>query len=95
MYQKNGEIEPHIHHEMERNIQGMSEVLLVRSGHCWVGIYLNDKSFLCSRELRTGDVLVLVDGGHGFRMIEDTTFLEIKQGPYIGIQEKERFSGCH
>jgi hypothetical protein len=91
IYPKDGEIVPHIHHDMERNILGTSEVLLVRHGHCSVDFYLQDKSFLCSRELKTDDVLVLVSGGHGFRMIEDTTFIEIKQGPYIGVQEKERF----
>lgn len=91
VYPTDGEIAPHIHHEMKRNLLGTSEVLFVRCGHCWVDFYLQDKSPLCSRELKTGDVLILVSGGHGFRMIEDTTFLEIKQGPYIGVQEKERF----
>ena len=91
VYPQKGKIIPHFHHEQERNILGMSEVLLVRRGHCWVDFYWKDKSLLCSRELKTGDVLVLVSGGHGFRMIEDTVFLEIKQGPYVGEQEKERF----
>ena len=94
VYKEGGTITPHLHHEMERNLRGTSEVLLVREGHCWVDFYHNDKSFLCSRELTTGDVLVLVSGGHGFRMIEDTVFFEIKQGPYVGVQEKERFEGC-
>lgn len=91
VYPKGGEIVPHIHHEMERNLLGTSEVLLVRHGHCWVDFYLKDKSPFCTRELKTGDVLVLVSGGHGFRMIADTTFLEVKQGPYVGEQEKEHF----
>ncbi len=95
VYPKDGTIVPHIHHEMERNLRGTSEVLCVRQGRCWVDFYLQDKSPLCSRELKTGDVLVLVSGGHGFRMIEETTFLEIKQGPYIGVQEKERFDAKH
>jgi hypothetical protein len=94
VYPKDGAIVPHVHHEMERNLHGTSEVLLLRRGHCWVDFYLNDKSFFCSRELKTGDVLLLVDGGHGFRMVEDTVFLEIKQGPYVGVQEKERFSAA-
>jgi hypothetical protein len=33
----------------------------------------------------------MIGGGHGFRMLEDTVLLEIKQGPYSGIQEKVRF----
>lgn len=93
VYPQDGVIVPHIHHEMERNLHGTSEVLLVRHGHCWVDFYLQDKSFYCSRELKTGDILALISGGHGFRMIEHTVFLEVKQGPYIGTQEKERFDG--
>jgi len=38
-----------------------------------------------------GDVVLMVGGGHGFRMLEDTLFLEVKQGPYLDREEKERF----
>jgi hypothetical protein len=33
----------------------------------------------------------MVGGSHGFRMIDDTVFIDVKQGPYTGIDEKERF----
>ena len=92
VYPADGVIVPHLHHEMERHLRGTTEVLFVRRGHCWVDFYLDDKSFFCSHELKTGDILVLVSGGHGFRMIKSTVFIEVKQGPYIGKQEKERFS---
>jgi hypothetical protein len=91
VYPMGGEIIPHIHHELSRELLGTSEVLFVKKGHCWVDFYLDDKTFFCGRELQKGDVLLLVSGGHGFRMLEDTVFLEIKQGPYIGEHEKERF----
>jgi hypothetical protein len=35
--------------------------------------------------------MLMVAGGHGFRMLEDTVILEVKQGPYTGEDEKERF----
>lgn len=91
VYPKSGEIIPHIHFEMPRNIQGTSEVLFVRKGRCHVDFYLQNKKFFCSRKIKKDDTLILVGGGHGFRMIEDTVFMEIKQGPYIGEKEKERF----
>lgn len=91
VYPRDGEIVPHIHREVERKLLGTSEVLLVREGHCWVDFYRNDRTPCCSRELKTGDILVLVSGGHGFRMITATAFLEVKQGPYVGINEKIRF----
>lgn len=54
-------------------------------------IYNDDQVLVATRELRAGDVMLMVGGGHGFRILEDTVFLEIKQGPYIGLDEKERF----
>ena len=36
-------------------------------------------------------MLIAVAGGHGFRVFEDTVLLEVKQGPYPGEAEKERF----
>jgi hypothetical protein len=91
VYPAGGVIIPHLHHELSREILGTSEVLFVKRGRCWVDFYLKDKTLLCSRKLQMGDALLLVSGGHGFRMIEDTVFLEIKQGPYIGEHEKGRF----
>jgi hypothetical protein len=66
-------------------------VLLVRKGRCEVDIYDHAKELVATRELREGDILLLIDGGHGFRMLEETVFVEIKQGPYVGLNEKERF----
>jgi cupin superfamily acireductone dioxygenase involved in methionine salvage len=76
---------------MERKLVGTSEVLYVLKGHALVDIYDNDHQLIDTRELFVGDLILMVSGGHGFRMLEDTTFLEIKQGPYIGIDEKELF----
>ena len=91
VYPAGGEIKPHLHRSIERNIRGTSEVLLLRKGRCEVDFYNNAKEPVATRELREGDILLLVDGGHGFRMFEDTIFVEIKQGPYTGLDEKERF----
>jgi len=80
-----------MHLPQERHLIGTSEVLVVKSGRCLVDVYNDDKVLVDTQELRTGDVLLMVGGGHGFRMLEDTVFLEIKQGPYLGMEEKERF----
>jgi hypothetical protein len=69
----------------------MSEVLVVREGRLEVDFYTDQKQYLETRTLERGDLLILVGGGHGFRCLEDTILVEIKQGPYIGPDEKERF----
>jgi mannose-6-phosphate isomerase-like protein (cupin superfamily) len=91
VYPAGGEIKPHLHRPLERTIRGTSEVLVVKKGRCEVDIYTNSQERVATRELRDGDILLLIDGGHGFRLLEDTVFVEIKQGPYTGFDEKERF----
>ena len=91
VYPAGGEIARHIHLPLERQIVGTSEVLIVKKGRCLIEIYNDDREKVATRELRGGDVMLMVGGGHGFRMTEDTVFLEIKQGPYVGLEEKERF----
>ena len=91
VYPAGGEVKPHLHRPLERTIRGTSEVLVVKKGRCEVDIYSDTKQTVATRELRAGDILLLVEGGHGFRMLEDTVFVEIKQGPYTGLDEKERF----
>lgn len=85
-----GEITPHRHPLAERRIVSTFEVLLVREGRCEVDIYNDERERIATRELRAGDVLLITAGGHGYRMLEDTVLLELKQGPYAGPNEKEQ-----
>jgi len=91
VYPAGGKIARHNHRALERHLVGTSEVLVVQSGRCEIDIFNDDRELVATRELRPGDVMLMVGGGHGFRMLEDTVFLEIKQGPYTGEDEKERF----
>jgi hypothetical protein len=91
VYPAGGEIQRHDHRPLERHLRGTSEVLVVQRGRCEIDIYSDNRELVATRELRRGDIMLMVSGGHGFRMLEDTVFLEIKQGPYTGQEEKERF----
>ena len=91
VYPKDGVIARHIHRPLERHIKGMAEVLVVRIGHCQIEVYDEQKSLVAVRDLFQNDVIVMVGGGHGFRILEDTVLLEIKQGPYLGAADKELF----
>jgi uncharacterized protein with PhoU and TrkA domain len=91
VYPKGGVIARHKHRPLERHIVGMAEVLLVKSGHCQIEVYDDDKNLVAVRDLYQNDVLIMVGGGHGFRILEDTVLLEIKQGPYLGAGDKELF----
>jgi quercetin dioxygenase-like cupin family protein len=91
VYPSGGEIPRHIHLPLERRVVGTSEALIVQKGRCLVDFYSEEEEFVVTRELRAGDVMLLVAGGHGFRILEDTVLLEVKQGPYTGLEEKRRF----
>lgn len=84
-------ITPHIHKPAERSIRGTPEVLYVRKGRMRATFYSHEKIRKGEVVLDQGDVILLFEGGHGFDMLEDTVLMEIKQGPYMGELDKERF----
>jgi uncharacterized protein with PhoU and TrkA domain len=91
VYPAGGEVRRHFHRPVERHLTRTTEVVLLRRGRCVLDIYDEEQNLVASRELRAGDVALLVRGGHGYRMLEDTVLLEIKQGPYAGVEERELF----
>jgi mannose-6-phosphate isomerase-like protein (cupin superfamily) len=91
VYRAGQEIPRHVHLPVERHLVGTAEVLIVQRGRCSVDIYTDDRRLVETRELGTGDIMIAVTGGHGFRATEDLVLLEIKQGPYSGTADKERF----
>jgi hypothetical protein len=91
VYPAGGEIQRHLHKPLRREIVGTAEALLIRSGSCAVDVFSDERVLVRSELLRAGDLIVFLAGGHGFRLLEDCVMLEIKQGPYSGVDEKTRF----
>jgi hypothetical protein len=84
-------IDPHIHKLVERKVTLTQEVLYIKSGKVLVNFYDDDQSYLFNRTVSTGDVILLAHGGHGFEILEDAEMIEVKQGPYVGDEDKVRF----
>lgn len=84
-------IPPHVHNAVVREVQFTKEVLFIKSGVVRVDFYDDEKNYLESTILNTGDVILLAYGGHGFEMIEESEIIEVKQGPYAGEMDKIRF----
>ena len=53
--------------------------------------YNKQKKYLFSKVLREKDIIMLVEGGHGFKVLKDIEMIEIKQGPYNLIKDKIKF----
>mgnify|MGYP000526235073 CR=1 FL=1 len=86
-------IQPHIHNAVPREVHFTQEVLFIKKGRLRVDFYGQDKSYLDSRILGAGDIILLADCGHGFEVLDDLEMIEVKQGPYAGEADKVRFDG--
>lgn len=84
-------IPPHVHKPVSREVHFTKEVLFIKSGKVRVDFYDDYESYLESRVLKQGDVILLAYGGHGFEMLETSEIIEVKQGPYAGDKDKKRF----
>ena len=86
-------IQAHVHNLIHRNVVMTQEVLFIKKGKLRVDFYDEYEDYLESRILCSGDMLLLVSGGHGFKVLEELEMIEVKQGPYSGDKDKVRFEG--
>lgn len=85
------EIKRHIHKDQERKINKTSEVIIVNEGSLELEIYDEELKLVTKEIVNQGQVIALFNGGHGFKTLSKSKFLEVKQGPYFEDQDKERF----
>ena len=84
-------IKPHLHKKRLTKIFYTTEVILLLKGMLRVDFYSQFKKYLFSKILKEKDIIMLVHGGHGFKILKDVEMLEIKQGPYNLIRDKIKF----
>ncbi len=89
---KNSEIKAHVHNIIERNVSSTQEVLIIKKGKLRLDLYSQEKEYIESVIISAGDVVILPYGGHGLKCLEDVEMIEVKQGPYLGENDKERFA---
>jgi hypothetical protein len=83
------EIPAHRHNIVEREIKYTQEVLFIKTGKIKVNFYNNNNKHISDFILNSGDVIMLCEGAHGFEFIEKSEVIEVKQGPYLGDNDKE------
>lgn len=84
-------IDAHVHNREIRHVEYTQEVLVIRKGRLRVDFYRENHEYIESIVVEEGDVIMLVSGGHGFKVLEELEMVEIKQGPYLGENDKTRF----
>lgn len=90
-YEKDKELKAHIHNTVERTANRTYETLYVIKGALEAVIYGMDEVPVETLQVRQGEILVLLESGHGYFIKEDdTTVLEVKNGPYLGAETDRR-----
>ena len=84
-------IKPHLHKKRLTKIFYTTEVILLLKGILRIDFYNRFKKYLFSKILKEKDIIMLVQGGHGFKVLKNIEMLEIKQGPYNLIKDKIKF----
>ena len=84
---------PHAHNHVPRTVTRTHELIYVRRGQLRSYIYDESRELVEELVLGEGDMLVLLRGGHGYKILEnDTQVLEVKNGPYLGADvDRTRF----
>ena len=92
-YQAGEVIKAHYHLKQVETNSVVQEFLLIAAGRAKLKLYdAGDQSEFTSRQLETGDMVLLLAGGHGLDIQADTKIVELKLGPYDGkIKDKVVF----
>tara|TARA_Y100000996_G_C22357235_1_gene575327 strand:+ start:231 stop:665 length:435 start_codon:yes stop_codon:yes gene_type:complete len=91
-HKKNHLIMPHKHQKRMTKILVTTEVLILLKGILRVDFYKINKEYLFSKKIFAGDIIMLVNGGHGFKVLKDVEMIEVKQGPYNLSTDKTKFN---
>ncbi|MDA8085692.1 MAG: hypothetical protein M0Z75_03245 [Nitrospiraceae bacterium] len=91
-YERGKVLRAHNHNQAERTAGRTQEALFVMRGSLRASIYSEDDRFVAALDVNAGDILVLFAGGHGYEITgEDTFVLEVKNGPFPGVEKDKRF----
>ena len=85
-------IKPHKHLKRTTKIFTTTEVILLLKGILRVDFYNQKKKYLFSKILKKKSIILLVHGGHGFKVIKDVEMIEVKQGPFNISKDKVKFN---
>jgi len=88
---KNHIIQPHTHQKRSTKVFITSEVLIILKGILRIDFYDLKQKYLFSKIIKRGQIIFLLHGSHGFKVIKELQMIEVKQGPYKKNMDKIRF----
>ncbi len=92
-YEKGKYLQDHVHNEFERSSMRTYEAVFVVKGSIEARLYDLDLVPVENLIVNQGELLILLESAHGYTILEDdTTVLEIKNGPFMGVEiDKTKF----
>ena len=92
-YEKGKYLQDHWHNEFERSAARTYEAVYVVKGAIEARIFDLDLVPVETFAVKQGEILILLESAHGYTILEDdTTVLEIKNGPFMGVEkDKTKF----
>ena len=90
-HKKGYNILPHRHNRRDSKIHWTTEVIIILDGILRVDFYNHKEKYLYSKKLFKNDLIMLSEGGHGFKVLKDVKMIEVKQGPYSLSKDKLKF----
>lgn len=90
-HRQGSKIKPHIHKGSPKTINEVQEVLHIEYGKVEAEFYESTGKKIGSSILNCGDTILLMSGGHGFNILEDSRMIEVKPGPYYGVEKDKEY----
>ena len=76
----------HYHKLIERKISNLAQMFVVQKGKVAVDFYTRRGHKFREVVLGVGDTILLIDGAHSIRVLEDMQCVSVKQGPFLGAE---------
>ena len=76
-------LKAHMHKPQKRITRSLQECLIVKKGKIRLDLYSPTKILFKKTHLKEGQALILLNGGYGIHLVEDSELFEIKNGPFI------------
>ena len=82
---------PHTHNKRSTKIMITTEIIIILKGVLRVDFYDLKQIYMFSKILKKDQIIFLMHGAHGFKVLKDVQMIEVKQGPFKKDVDKIKF----
>jgi cupin fold WbuC family metalloprotein len=87
-YQAGKTLKAHRHQVNERTAMRTQETVIVMDGSMRIDFYDENNAVFKKEILKTGEICVILNIGHGYLILEDNTrIVEVKNGPFTSVEK--------